>query len=141
MSTYRSNRGKVLRANATVSGSSDTVIAAQSGMAISITQIVSANTVNGVGALSLYEGNTLIAPTFALGASGVLFWDETGGEQLELAIGSGLFGTASGGSHNVFVYYMLQDERRGTDKFTARNASQKPVGNNGVTRTPNMFGG
>lgn len=147
MTLYRRNRAKILIANAVVtvalSGAHDTIIAAQSGMAIAVTQLIATNQLNQITAIRLYDGNTAITPLIALGASGTLILDEVGGEQLELSVGSGLFGSNNfAGNTQVTAYYMLHDERTPRKKSTARatSFSAVSVGNNNITRTPNRFG-
>lgn len=143
--TLLRKRQKIRIANAVItvplSGAHDAIIAAQSGMVISVTQILASNQLNTISALRLYEGDSSITPLMAMGASGTLILDKIGGEQLELAVGSGLFGSSHyTGNTQVTVYYVLHDERTPLEKSLARAASLTPIGANNVTRTPNQFG-
>lgn len=145
MTLLRRNRQKIRIANAVVtvplSGAHDAIIAAESGMAISITQIIASNQINAISALRLYDGDSSITPLMVMGASGTLILDKIGGEQLELSVGSGLFGSNHfTGNTQVTVYYVLHDERTPREKSLARAASVVPIGANEITRTPNQFG-
>lgn len=145
MTLYRRNRAKILIANAVVtvalSGAHDVIIAAQSGMAIAVTQLFASNQRNQLSAIRFYDGDTSLTPLVPLGASGTLILDEAGGEQLELSVGSGLFGSNNfAGNTQVTAYYMLHDERTPREKSLARAATTVAIGNNNITRTPNRFG-
>lgn len=146
MALYRRNRAKIRIANAVVtvalSSAHDVIIPAQSGMAIAVTQLIASNQLNQLSAIRLYNGDTAITPLIALGASGTLILDEVGGEQLELSVGSGLFGSNNFvGNTQVTVYYVLHDERTPREKSLARAATLVSIGDNNITRTPNRFGG
>jgi len=144
MSPYRRNRTKVRIANATitaVSGSLDEIIAPSDGYAISITQVFASNQLNAIYNVIFYDGLEPITPFIPLGASGTMIWDKIGGEQLELSIGSGLYGSSSYACETqITVYYVLHDESTPITKDEARAASLVDVGRPAAIRTPNIRG-
>ena len=144
MTLYRQNRAKVRIANATItaiSGAHDEIIAPASGYSISLVQMIASNQLNAIYNVVLYDGLEPITPLIPLGASGTMILDEIGGEQLELTVSSGLYGSSSYACNTqVTVYYVLHDERTPTSKNTARFASMVPIGRASAIRMPNIVG-
>jgi hypothetical protein len=123
----------VKRALVTITGTSPTaVIAAQSGYAPEIIQILLHENNGGVRNVTLREETTRMA-TITLGGSGTVIWDMPGlGEPLHA--GSGLFAHLDqSGSVDVMVRYVLHDNRTPTNLNPATYVPS-------VTRTPNFFG-
>jgi len=123
MANFRRRTG-INVATATVTGvcpGKSAIVIPGSGFSIGLVQVIAANLDGGNRALSLYEDISPIAPQFTLGASGTLFWDSPGGEQLELSAGSGLYGCLDvAGSVDVTAYYVLHDNRTPITKVQAR---------------------
>lgn len=131
--------------NAQVTGvcpSKTEIIAAASGYSINLLQVVAANLEAGTRAITFYEGETEIAPQYAIGGSGTLFWDEVGGEQYKMPEGSGLFACLDvAGQVDATVYYRLIDDRAGITKEAARSATYiASLASPKAIRTPNRRG-
>lgn len=126
-------RTGVKRALVTITGTSpQAVIAAQSGYAPELIQILVHENNGGLRNVTLREETTRLY-TFSLGGSGTIIWDMPGlGEPLHA--GSGLFAHLdTTGSVDVMVRYVLHDERT---PVNINPATYVPS----VTRTPNAFG-
>lgn len=115
-----------------------TIVAPGSGFSVGLTQLIASNQDNIVNAITLSEETEQIAPQITLGASGTIFWDDVGGQHLELSPGSGLTACLFvAGNVDVTAFYILYDRRAPVTKFAARTNS---FNNITVTRTPNRAG-
>lgn len=129
-------------ANATLtsgSGILDVIIAPQTNKIIGINQFIVSNQLNQLTDVTLYDGASKITPEIPVGGSGTIILDEFGGNQLELSLGSGLYGTLNiTGEAQITVYYVLHDLTPPSNKDTYRAATYNTSPK--ATRTPGVRG-
>ncbi len=120
-----------------------TIVVPPVGHSISLVQVIAVNLGADTRAITLYDDSTKLAPQFAIGASGTLFWDEVAGQQYELTTGSGLTACLDiAGSVEVTAFYVLHDNSAGITKSAARGATYvASLVSPRATRKPNIFGG
>lgn len=133
---------KIYTASATISGICPTkteILPATSGYRATIKQVVGASKNAYTTAITLYQGESALAPQFTLGASGTLIWENLGDSGLVLETGSGIFGCLDiPGEVDITVYYTWKDLRTPITKESARATTHSNIT---VVRCPNRFGG